>query len=704
MIHRLRPLTLGGLLLVFSLGPAWSKNVKPDPDGLAPQDVKDLHYGDVLFYFYQDDYFDAITRLLAARQLQRLPNTQGEAELLLGGLYLSLGEHVEAGHIFEQLLNANTSEAVRNKAWFYLGKVWYQRGYLQESEHALRQVSDKIQPRISAERYMLLAQLMLREERYDDAIAALSAWHGPADWTAYAQFNLGVALVRKGRLADAIPHLDQVGRLDTASEELLALRDKANLALGFALLQAERAADARPILERVRLDGPYSSKALLGRGLGRLLRSEISSGRWCPGLRCASADLLDSAVQESYLTVPYAYHQMGASGQAAEFYSTAIDSFDAEMKRIDDSIEQIRSGKLLDRLLQDDGKDSLTWYWQLQSLPDAPESRYLYQLLAGNEFQEGLKNYRELSFMSRNLDAWRENLSAFDDMLDTRQKAYDERVPKADAVMAATDLDALAKRRVDFESRINEIEKSDDVAALGTPQEQQNWARLKRIEDYVAAHPDDPDLADMRDRLRLLKGVMYWRLAESFKARLWNERRSVKELEASLVQTQGRVVAVKQARLGMPANTGAFAARVTAVRARMDELQHRLTELSGRQNRFLQVLAIRELQAQKQRIELYQIQARYELAAIYDKAADKNPQTKPRGHPMKRPAPWGLAVWVVLLGAPSSVPAAAAAKRPPPTIKDSGRPTGRGEYRSAAWRGYRQGHGQLSPFSRSECG
>ncbi|MDP8986210.1 MAG: tetratricopeptide repeat protein [Pseudomonadota bacterium] len=632
VIHRLRPLTLGGLLLVFSLGPAWSKNVKPDPDGLAPQDVKDLHYGDVLFYFYQADYFDAITRLLAARQLQRLPNTQGEAELLLGGLYLSLGEHVEAGNIFEKLLNANTSEAVRNKAWFYLGKVWYQRGYLQESEHALRQVSDKIQPRIGAERYMLLAQLMLREERYDDAIAALSAWHGPADWTAYAQFNLGVALVRKGRLADAIPHLDQVGRLNTASDELLALRDKANLALGFALLQAERAADARPVLERVRLDGPYSSKALLGVGwadssLGDFKRALV------PWLALRKRDLLDSAVQESYLTVPYAYNQMGASGQAAEFYSTAIDSFDAEMKRIDDSIEQIRSGKLLDRLLKDDGKGSLTWYWQLQSLPDAPESRYLYQLLAGNEFQEGLKNYRELNFMSRNLDAWRENLSAFDDMLDTRQKAYDERVPKADAVMAATDLDALAKRRVDFESRINEIDKSNDVAALGTPQEQQNWARLKRIEDYVAAHPDDPDLADMRDRLRLLKGVMYWRLAESFKARLWNERRSVKELEASLVQTQRRVVAVKQARSGMPANTGSFAARVTAVRARMDELQQRLTELSGRQNRFLQVLAIRELQGQKQRIELYQIQARYALAAIYDKAADKGPQTKPRANP-----------------------------------------------------------------------
>jgi hypothetical protein len=628
VIHRLRPLLLGGWLLALPLAPAWGKNIKPDPDGLPPQDVRDLSYGDVLFYFYQDNFFEAITRLLAAQQLERLPNTQGESDLLLGGLYLSLGEHVEAGKIFEKLLNGNTSEAVRNKAWFYLGKVWYQRGYLQESERALRQVSDKIQPRISAERYMLLAQLMLRQERYDDAIAALSAWHGAPDWTAYAQFNLGVALVRKDRLADAIPHLDRVGRMETSSEELLSLKDKANLALGFALLQAERASEARPILQRVRLEGPYSSKALLGVGwadsaLGEFKRALV------PWLALRRRNVLDSAVQEAYLTVPYAYNQLGATGQAAEYYNSAIESFDAELKRIDDSIEEIRGGKLLDRLLGDDKKDTLTWYWQLETLPDAPESRYLYQLLASNEFQEGLKNYRELNYMSRNLDKWREDLSAFNSMLDTRQHAYDERLPKADAVMAATDLDGLTQKRVDFESRINEIETSNEVAALGTAEEQRNWARLKRIEEYLAMHPDDPDLAEMRDKHRLLKGVMYWRLSQSFKARLWNERRSVKELEASLAETQKRAVLVKQARQDVPSNSGAFAVRVAGVTVRMDQLQERLAALSEQQNRYLQKLAIRELQGQKQRIATYQIQARYELAAIYDKATNDKPKARP---------------------------------------------------------------------------
>jgi len=619
---------LSGLLLALPPTGAHAKNVKPDPNGLPPQDVKDLHYGDVLFYFFQDDYFDSITRLLAARQLERIPHTQGEAELLLGGLYLSLGEHVEAGRIFEALLNQNTSEAVRNKAWFYLGKVWYQRGYLGESERALRQVSDKIDPRISAERYMLLAQLMMRQERYDDAIAALRNWHGAPDWTAYAQFNLGVALVRRDRLADAIPYLDRVGRMETRSEELLSLKDKANLALGFALLQAERAADAKPILQRVRLEGPYSSKALLGVGWADAAVGDFKRAL-VPWLTLRKRNLLDSAVQESFLTVPYAYNQLSATGEAAEYYSSAIESFDAETKRIDASIEQIRSGHLLDRLLGDDRKDTLTWYWQLTTLPNAPESRYLYQLLASNEFQEGLKNYRELNYMSRNLDNWREDMSAYDDMLDTRQEAYKRRVPKADAVMAATDLDGLTQKRVDFESRLNEIEKSNDVAALGGAEEQRTWARLKRIDEYLAAHPDDPDLAEMRDKARLMKGVMYWRLSASFKARLWNERRSVKELEAQLKETQKRAVLVRQARAGVPTDTGVYAGRIGTIRARLDQLQQRLSDVSAEQNRFLQALAIRELEGQKQRISTYQLQARYELAAIYDRASNDKPKAKP---------------------------------------------------------------------------
>jgi predicted nucleic acid-binding Zn-ribbon protein len=132
---------------------------------------------------------------------------------------------------------------------------------------------------------------------------------------------------------------------------------------------------------------------------------------------------------------------------------------------------------------------------------------------------------------------------------------------------------------------------------------------------------------------RLMRGVMYWRLSASFKARLWNERRSVKELEADLKETQRRSVLVRQARDSIPSNNGAYAGRVAAIRARIDQMQERLGAASQKQNRYLQALAIRELEGQKLRISTYQIQARYELAAIYDRAANDKPSDKPKDKP-----------------------------------------------------------------------
>ena len=67
--------------------------------------VKDLYYGEVLFHFYQQHDFEALTKLLVARHAARLPNHTEEAELLLGGLYLAYGQHEQAGAIFARLLN-----------------------------------------------------------------------------------------------------------------------------------------------------------------------------------------------------------------------------------------------------------------------------------------------------------------------------------------------------------------------------------------------------------------------------------------------------------------------------------------------------------------------------------------------------------------------------------------------------------------------
>jgi hypothetical protein len=333
--------------------------------GLPAVKVQDLHYGDVLFYFYQHDHFDALVRIAAYRNQGRLAAHARDAELLRGGLYLSLGQHREARKIFERLLaDASTPAAVRDQAWFYLGKLLYAAGLFEESERALRAVTGSLSIGLESERRLLIAQGQMYRQRYDQAIAELEGWQGPPQWMAYGQFNLGVALIRAGSAERGLQLLDRVGLLETENAELAALRDKANLAIGYALLQAEKPAAARAALDRVRLSGSQSNKALLGAGWADAAAKDWRTAL-LPWQELQGRNLLDAAVQESYLAVPYAFAELGAMAQAVEYYESAIAAYDAERARIGESIAAIRAGRLLAAALdaERDGREG--WFGQL---------------------------------------------------------------------------------------------------------------------------------------------------------------------------------------------------------------------------------------------------------------------------------------------------------------------------------------------------
>jgi hypothetical protein len=165
------------------------------------------------------------------------------------------------------------------------------------------------------------------------------------------------------------------------------------------------------------------------------------------------------------------------------------------------------------------------------------------------------------------------------------------------------------------------VEQGQDVSSLGTAAERDQWARIVRLEAALLTAPHDEETDVIREKTRLAKGVLYWRLAESFKARVWNERRTLKDLDQALREAQNRWVRVQKARSSMPNNTGEFAARVDALRKRLEDTQVRLANVAKQQNGLLESLARNELEQQKERIGTYQIQARFALASIYDRAA-----------------------------------------------------------------------------------
>ena len=611
---------------VAASGPAAAR--RHDPEKLPVTRIRDLHYGDVLFYYYQDEDFEAITRLTAYQHWKLIPHHEEEGELLLGGLYLSLGMHNEAGERFQTLLTKDVPTGVRNRAWYYLAQVWYARGYLDKAEEALRKIQGKLSPELEAQKDHLFANVLMYQGKFDEAIRLLLSWKGSPTWSAYARFNLGVALVRQKRLADAEPFLTAVGTMYAETAELLALKDRANLAMGFAELQAEQPAKAKVALERVRLNGPYSNKALLGTGWADAALGDYQAAL-NPWMELRSRNMLDAAVQESLLAVPYAFSKLNANSQSAEYYESAVESYDAETVRLDDAITRINSGSLLQDVIKSERESRYGWFWQLKAVPDAPESRYLYAVLAGHDFQEGLKNYRDLLYMGHTLDRWGDSMEAFGDMIDTRERAYAQRLPRVDALLSSGAVEKLGQRKTDLDNRLNDIDGAADLAALGSAEERDQWTRVQQLEAALAAAADNQDKADLKERLRLVKGVLYFRLNDSFKARMWQQRRTMKDLDLSLKEAQERWIRVQRARQSVPTNNGEFAARVAALKARIDALQVRMAAVEQKQGDYLAQVAVAELDQQKNRLATYQVQARFALASMYDRAANPEPAKKP---------------------------------------------------------------------------
>lgn len=610
---------------IAALAVAASLSAAAAADDEVDRTVKDLAYGEVLFHFFKEDHFSALTRLLAAQSRAELPHHAQEAELLLGGLYLSYGQHRLAGEIFEALLADSVDSGLHDRAWYFLAKIWHQRGYLSEAEQALARIAGELPDEIEPERQMLVAQVLMEQQRFDEALAHLEAWRRPRDeWVGYTKYNIGVALVRLGRVEEGAEVLAEVGRLDPDNPALDALRDKANVALGYAWLQAQRPSEAKPSLQRVRLEGPYSNKALLGVGWSDAEQQDYRAAL-APWIELRGRDMLDSAVQESLLAVPYAFAQLGADKQAADYYVDAIEAFNRESRRLDATIEAVLDGRLIAELLDQPGADGSGWYWRVPAIPRSDESRYLYELMSTHRFQEALKSYRDLVQIGRNLDGWAESLGAFDDIVDTKQRAYEQRLPLVDESLARIDLDAMAERRVALESRLMAIERTEDVVALGTPGQQQLWLDLTEMEPKLALLDASARSAELRDKQRFLKGLLLWDLRRDYRARVWAEKKSLRELDLEIKAAQRRHHRVATARDEWPEQHTALTARIEGLAPRVDGLKARAQATLTAQRAFLERLAVAELEQQRARLDTYLVQARFALAAIYDRAAANVP-------------------------------------------------------------------------------
>jgi hypothetical protein len=238
--------------------------------------------------------------------------------------------------------------------------------------------------------------------------------------------------------------------------------------------------------------------------------------------------------------------------------------------------------------------------------------------MSTHKFQEGLKNYRDLSYLVKNLEDWQKSIGVYRNMLDTRTLAYAQRSPMVRDSLASANVEDLVNRKLEFDEQLNSIEQGNDSVALATDNEFAMWGEILALEQNPALRTNIPEAREAADKVRLLKGVLQWRLDAEFKVRLADIRRDLRSTGEALVATQRSRRRVDEAMRVEPINFQSFGQRVDDLSPRIDELTQLVEAAMGRQRADLQLQATEELQAQKQRLDSYTVQARFALAAIYD--------------------------------------------------------------------------------------
>jgi len=367
--------------------------------------LQQLLYGEALFLSQQQDYLSAISRLQLAEEQGLIPPSSGDTGLLLARMKLAYGLHVEAGFDFHALLGKDVPDAVRNRSWYELARTFSNKAYYEAAAEALEQVRGEVPADIVGDYQLLQATVLMSLNENRAAAQVLESWRGAPALAAYAHYNRGIALVRAGEHQQAVPALEQAVAMPAKGEELLALRDKARLSLGYAYASLEDYKQARRQLEAVRPQGPFSNRALLA--LGWIAHKQGSSeSALVSWMELRGRSPTDPAVLETLLVVPAVYRELDALQTATRDYEAAMATYNSELIRLHDARESVEKGNAVSLLLRGE-----TGPGQGAASPAASgKTVYFGQLLASRDFQEMLQGHGELQSMLNRVDEGLHNI------------------------------------------------------------------------------------------------------------------------------------------------------------------------------------------------------------------------------------------------------------------------------------------------------
>jgi tetratricopeptide (TPR) repeat protein len=592
--------------------------------------LRDLYFGEALYHAFQGQFFDALQRLdtevgmyrgLDEPQLDSLHYHINDAEFSVGDFELNYRMHHRAGRAIKAVLEGAVDEAVRNEAAFRLARIHFQKAQLDDALNALARIQGTVPQEIKDDIEFLRANIYMATGRPGEAVTVLKQLQSDESLAGFVAYNLGIALLQDGRTQEAIEQLDKAGQIPGNDPAGLAIRDKSNLVLGTMLFESGNFDRARQSLDRVHLEGPFSNQALLRAGWAEASNEQYDRAL-VPWNILVEREATDAAVQETMLAVPHAYAGLNLYGRAAIMYGRALEVFSKQIERVGASIDSIREGRFLKALIREESRQDETWVIRLRSLPDAPETYYLMELMASHDFQTALHNYLDLQDLQSRLNTWKTSLDAFDDIIRLRGENYEPLLPEVDTQFR--DLDSRMRLRLEQRKHLTERLRAMLTAPrpeyLATAEERTALERIALIEKQLG-DSDNPESQAIRQRAARLRGAITWTLQTEYAERLTAAYKHINESKEQVDALTSQYDEFVRARQAATHSYVGYDKQIAGLRERVSDALQRVDVLMDQQGRMIETVAINQLEARRERLAAQQIEARYGVADSYDRAS-----------------------------------------------------------------------------------
>jgi hypothetical protein len=335
----------------------------------------------------------------------------------------------------------------------------------------------------------------------------------------------------------------------------------------------------------------------------------------------AQREPTDPDVQEAKLALPYAYGKLERYGRAAVLYANALESFGKELEKLDASIKSIREGKFLKALLREELEKTEDWVIRLRSLPDSPETYYLIELSASHDFQTAVQNLLDLEDLRRKLASWDVSFDAFDDLVAHRRDFYEPLLPEVDAEFRS--LDSRMRLRLEqhrlIDRRMQGMLTAPRPEFLATGDERLVGERLAELADTLEGI-DTPAAAALRERVERLQAVLTYTLRTEYHERFDVFAAHLHELADAIDVLDAQYESYVRARQASVHSFEGYDTPIARLRTRVNDALGKVNLLIARQAHLLEVVAIDELTARRERLQGYEDEVRYALADSYDRA------------------------------------------------------------------------------------